>query len=72
LWSKIPPRKILSEQAINDFLIANHRFEDPALLRREMIERKMLTRTLDGREYRRVERKLPTIALALIRFLREK
>ena len=72
LWSKIPPRKILSEQAINDFLIANHHFEDPALLRREMIERKMLTRTLDGREYRRVERKPPTIALALIRFLREK
>jgi len=61
----------LREQAINDFLIATIVLKIP-LLRREMIECKMLTRTLDGREYRRVERKPPTIALALIRFLREK
>jgi hypothetical protein len=36
-----------------------------------MKERKMVTRTRDGREYRRVERKPPVIALALIRFLKE-
>jgi hypothetical protein len=71
LWSKLPPRKTLSEREINELLRANHRFEDPALLRREMKERKMVTRTLDGREYRRVERKPPNIALALIRFLGE-
>jgi hypothetical protein len=69
LWSKLPPRKVLSEAEINDLLLANHCFEDPALLRREMKERKMVTRTLDGREYRRVERKPPHTALALIRHL---
>jgi hypothetical protein len=69
LWSKLPPRETLSEREINALLLANHRFEDPALLRREMKARKMVTRTPDGRKYRRVERKPPHIALALIRFL---
>ena len=69
LWSKLPPRTTLSEREVNELLLANHRFEDPALLRREMKERKMVTRTLDGREYRRLERKPPHAALALIRLL---
>jgi len=71
LWSKLPPRKTFSEPEMNQLLLANHRFEDPALLRREMKERRMVTRTLDGREYRRVERKPPATALTLIRFLSE-
>src|SRR5262245_32215647 len=69
LWSKLPARKTLSEKEMNQTLLANHCFDDPALLRREMKERKMVTRTLDGREYRRVERKPPPVALRLIRFL---
>jgi hypothetical protein len=69
LWSKLPAKRTLTEREINELLLANHLFEDPALLRREMKERKMVTRTLDGREYRRVERKPPPTALALIRFL---
>jgi len=69
LWSKIPPRKTFSERQINELLLADHLFEDPALLRREMSERGMLTRTMDGRVYRRVERTPPQTALALIRFL---
>jgi hypothetical protein len=69
LWSRLPARKTLSEQEMNRWLLANHRFEDPALLRREMKERRMVTRTPDGREYRRVERKPPHLALTLIRFL---
>jgi hypothetical protein len=69
LWSKVPPRKTFSERQINELLLANHLFDDPALLRREMKEHRMLTRTIDGRVYRRVERKPPPVALALIRFL---
>jgi len=69
LWSKLPTRKTLSEREINDVLLENHRFEDPALLRRELKERKMVTRTLDGREYRRLERRPTPEALALIRLL---
>ena len=67
LWSKIHARKSFSEREMNDLLLANHKFEDPALLRRELKERRMVTRTLDGREYRRLERKPPPAALALIR-----
>jgi hypothetical protein len=69
LWSKVPPRRTFSEREITELLTANHLFEDPALLRREMSERGMMTRTLDGRVYRRVERRPPQPALALIRFL---
>jgi hypothetical protein len=69
LWSKIPVRKALSEREMNELLVANHCFEDPALIRREMKERNMVTRTLDGREYRRVERRPPEMALALIRLV---
>ena len=69
LWSQLPPGTTLSEREINELLLANHCFEDPALLRREMAERKMVTRTRDGREYRRVERKPPETALALIRLV---
>jgi hypothetical protein len=70
LWSRLPARQTFSEKEINELLLENHRFEDPALLRREMKERRMITRTLDGREYRRVERKPPIPALALIRYLK--
>ena len=69
LWSRVPPRKTLTEREMNELLIEHHRFEDPALLRREMKERTMVTRTLDGREYRRVERRPPDHAVALIRAL---
>src|SRR5215831_5178507 len=69
LWSKLPPRKTFSEKQINELLFANHLFEDPALLRREMKDRGMVTRTSDGSVYRRVERKPPQSAVALIRFL---
>jgi hypothetical protein len=71
LWSRILPRTKLSERSVNELLLANHHFEDPALLRRELKERNMVTRTPDGREYRRVERKPPPLALALIRRLRD-
>jgi hypothetical protein len=71
LWSRIPAKQTFSEREINDYLLANHCFDDPALLRREMKERRMVTRTLDGSQYRRVERKPPDLALALIRALGE-
>src|SRR5262245_52447933 len=70
LWSKLPSKKTFSEKEMNTLLLANHLFEDPALLRREMKDRGMLKRTLDGRVYRRVERKPQHTAVALIRFVR--
>src|SRR5262252_5194403 len=31
VWTKLPPRKTLSEREVNEVLLANHAFEDPAL-----------------------------------------
>lgn len=40
-----------SEKEINALLNQYHTFNDPALLRREMVERRLLERTRDGRAY---------------------
>ena len=72
LWSRIPPRQALTEAEINGNLLANHLFRDHALLRRLLCDAQMVSRTADGREYRRVERQPPPEAIALIRHLGER
>ena len=69
LWSKLPPRQSFTEDQLTTRLRANHLFGDHALLRRELCDRDLVTRTPDGREYRRVERQPTPEALALIRYL---
>jgi hypothetical protein len=69
LWSKLPPKRALSEDEINQFLRTYHLFGDPALLRRELADAGMVKRTADCREYRRVEKRPPAEAVALIRLL---
>jgi hypothetical protein len=69
LWSKLPPRLSLMESELNMAIRANHLFGDHALLRRELCDRALLTRTPDGREYRRVERRPSPEAIAVIRQL---
>jgi hypothetical protein len=56
LWSRLEPRQVFSEAQINKQLQALHLFGDYAILRREMFGYNLVTRTKDGREYRRVER----------------
>jgi len=72
LWAKIPPRQVMTEKQVNALLLSGHLFEDPALLRREMFDRGMVSRTPDGRVYRRIERRPSPEALALIRMLGER
>jgi hypothetical protein len=67
LWSRLDPEAVMTERQISGWLQDRHRFGDPALLRRELVQTGLMTRTLDCREYRRVEQKPPTEALALIR-----
>ncbi len=67
LWAKFPPDTVMTEQQISAWLQDRHRFGDPALLRRELVQTGLMTRTLDCREYRRIERRPPAEALALIR-----
>jgi hypothetical protein len=69
LWSRLEPRRVWSEAEINGALNAAHLFGDHALLRRELVDLGMVTRTADGREYRRVEQAPPAEAVALIRHL---
>jgi len=66
IWSKLPARQVFSEKEINLLLNENHLFGDHALLRRWLCDYGMLTRTRDGREYRRVEKRPPAEAVELI------
>lgn len=69
LWSQLPPKHAFNEAEISRALQALHLFGDHALLRRELCDRGLMTRTADGSEYRRLERQPPADALALIRHL---
>ena len=69
LWSKLPAEAVMTERQISAWLMDRHGFGDPALLRRELFQTGLVTRTLDCREYRRVEQKPPAEAVALIRAL---
>ena len=66
IWSRIPTDQRLSEREINQFIIDAHAFGDHALLRRSLVDAHMLTRTPDGRLYRRIEKKPDPDALALL------
>jgi hypothetical protein len=70
LWARLPARQVLAEKEINLLLNDNHLFGDHALLRRWLCDYGMMTRTRDGREYRRVEKAPPAEALELLRHLR--
>ena len=69
IWSKLPARQVFTEKEINLLLNDNHLFGDHALLRRWLCDYGMMSRTRDGREYRRVEKRPPAEALELIRRL---
>ncbi len=70
IWSKLPARQVFTEKEINLLLNDNHLFGDHPLLRRWLCDYGMMSRTRDGREYRRVEKSPPAEALELIRQLR--
>lgn len=69
LWSRIEARRVFVERDINLALQSQHLFGDHALLRRELCDQGLMTRTADGRAYRRLERAPPAEARALIRHL---
>jgi hypothetical protein len=70
LWAGFPAGRPLSEAEVNAHLKARHRFGDHAILRRSLCDARLLTRTRDGRIYRRVERQPTPTAVALIRHLK--
>jgi len=66
LWARIPARQSFTETQLNDLLNTLHSFGDHALIRRGLVDCGLMTRTPDGREYRRVESKPTAEALALL------
>ena len=57
LWSRLPARRELTENQVNDYLLASHTFGDPATLRRELVNARLLWRTRDCRVYRKEPRR---------------
>lgn len=55
IWAQIPARESFSERQISTRIDACCLFKDAAQIRRSMIENRMLTRTLDGAVYTRLE-----------------
>jgi hypothetical protein len=64
-WSRMPADVVWTEREISTWLNDQHDFGDAALLRRTMVEMNLVTRTQNGREYRRV-RQDPPSELALL------
>ncbi|GAB7079407.1 DUF2087 domain-containing protein [Megalodesulfovibrio paquesii] len=69
LWAALPAGQPMSEAQLNAVLLSLHCFGDHALLRRLLFDSHLVTRTPDCRVYRRLERRPPPEALALIRHL---
>jgi len=67
LWAKLPTRRPLSERELSLIFAGEHCFGDPATLRRTMISCGLVTRTTDGSQYWRVEKKPPADAIAILR-----
>lgn len=72
LWSRLPPETSYTERQISDLLRDWHDFGDPALLRRAMYEAKLVDRTIDGLDYRRIEQAPPPELKPLLQFLRDR
>lgn len=66
LWSQLPAKQTLAEREISELLRGLHDFGDHALLRRELYEARLVSRTVDGRDYQRIEQPPPSDAAALI------
>lgn len=70
LWSRLEAGQPYTERQISSLLNKLHLFQDAALLRRELSGQGMVSRTTNGSQYRRIERRPPPEALALIRHLK--
>lgn len=69
LWSRLPAERVMTEREVSAEIGALHLFGDHAIIRRTLCQMRLLSRTTDGREYRRVERAPTPDAAALIRRL---
>ncbi|MBB4955489.1 hypothetical protein H4S14_003560 [Agrobacterium vitis] len=66
LWAAFPANCDMEEKQVNDRLKALNGFGDHVLLRREMVNNKLLSRSQDCRLYRRIEQRPPPEARAVL------
>jgi len=67
LWSRIPAGATFTEREISAMLGSWHAFGDHALLRRALYEAKLVQRSQEGRQYRRIEQPPPPEFTLLLR-----
>jgi hypothetical protein len=67
MWSRLPAGVTYTEREISELLADWHSFGDHALLRRGMVDARLVSRTVDGREYRRIEQHPPVELGPLLR-----
>jgi hypothetical protein len=65
-WATLPAHEDMTESQVNALMIARHSFKDHALLRRSLVDHKLVTRAADGSKYRRIEQAPPEDAAHLI------
>jgi hypothetical protein len=70
LWLRFDAKRRYSEREVNEVLNAHHLFGDHCLLRRELVELKLLARTPGGAEYRKLAARPDAEAIALLSALR--
>lgn len=65
-WAALPANQDMSEKDVNAILQALHSFDDHALLRRSLVDHRLVSRTRDGSVYRRIEHAPQKEALDMI------
>jgi hypothetical protein len=72
LWLRFDAKRRYSEREVNEVLNMYHAFGDHCLLRRELVELNLLTRTPGGAEYRKVAARPDAQVVALLGALRQR
>lgn len=72
LWMAFDAKRRYSEREVNEVLNQHHTFGDHCLLRRELVELKLLTRTPGGAEYRKLPARPDDETAALLRAVRRR
>ncbi|MBH9576922.1 DUF2087 domain-containing protein [Inhella proteolytica] len=67
LWQHFELKRVYSEREVNECLNGLHLFGDPATLRRELINHRLMARTPDCREYRKLTPRPDEETRALLR-----
>lgn len=69
-WAQLPAERPLNEPQVNAILKAGNSFGDHVLLRRSLIDHRLVRRAIDGSSYTRIEQAPPEAALALMAEIR--